>query len=230
MTTSFVLPDSTMVVLNSSSSLRYPSKFLGNKREVELTGEAFFSVKKDAKRKFAVKAFNKLEIVAYGTEFNVEAYSQDKLIQTTLVSGKVGLIIMNNKDRNNLMMYPGQKAIYDIKRKKIAVEEANIEVETSWLPAWSTSSKWEPQSTLFLENADYLRLKNISISYDFKVKKLADFRVSLSATNLFTITSYKGIDPESSNVGGGGSDIEQGIDYGSYPNSKTYTIGLNITF
>jgi ferric-dicitrate binding protein FerR (iron transport regulator) len=39
---------------------------------------------------------------------------------------------MNNKDRNNLMMYPGQKAIYDIKRKKIAVEETNIEVETSW--------------------------------------------------------------------------------------------------
>ena len=62
------------------------------------------------------------------------------------------------------------------------------------------------------------------------VKKLADFRVSLSAANLFTITSYKGIDPESSNVGGSGSDIQQGIDYGSYPNSKTYTIGLNITF
>lgn len=102
--------------------------------------------------------------------------------------------------------------------------------ENAWLPAWSTSSKWEPQSTLFLENANYLRLKNISISYDFKVKKLADFRVSLSATNLFTITSYKGIDPESSNVGGSGSDIQQGIDYGAYPNSKTYTIGLNITF
>lgn len=102
--------------------------------------------------------------------------------------------------------------------------------ENAWLPAWSTSSKWEPQSTMFLENANYLRLKNISISYDFKVRKLADFRVSLSATNLFTITSYKGIDPEASNVGGGGSDIQQGIDYGSYPNSKTYTIGLNITF
>lgn len=102
--------------------------------------------------------------------------------------------------------------------------------ENAWLPAWSTSSKWEPQSTMFLENANYLRLKNISISYDFKVRKLADFRVSLSATNLFTITSYKGIDPEASNVGGSGSDIQQGIDYGSYPNSKTYTVGLNITF
>ncbi len=132
MTTSFMLPDSTRVILNSSSSLRYPSKFSGNKREVELTGEAFFSVKKDPKRRFTVKASNKLEIVAYGTEFNVEAYSEDKLIQTTLVSGKVGLTIINNKGRNNLMMCPGQKAIYDIKRKNIAIEKANIEVETSW--------------------------------------------------------------------------------------------------
>ena len=44
---------------------------------------------------------------------------------------------------------------------------------------------------LFLENANYLRLKNLSVSYDFKVKKFADFRISLSATNLFTITKYK---------------------------------------
>ena len=102
--------------------------------------------------------------------------------------------------------------------------------ENAWLPAWSTSSKWEPQSTLFMENANYLRLKNLSLSYDFKVKNLADFRVSVSATNLFTITKYKGIDPESSNVGGGASDVQQGVDYGAYPNSKTYTIGLNITF
>ncbi len=102
--------------------------------------------------------------------------------------------------------------------------------ENAWIPAWSPTSKWEPQSTLFLENASYLRLKNISLAYNFKVKKLADFRVSVNATNLFTITGYKGIDPEASNVGGGGSDITQGIDYGAYPNSKTFTIGLDITF
>lgn len=102
--------------------------------------------------------------------------------------------------------------------------------ENAWIPAWSPTSKWEPQSTLFLENASYLRLKNISLSYNFKVKKLADFRVSVNATNLFTITGYKGIDPEASNVGGGGSDITQGIDYGAYPNSKTFTLGLDITF
>ncbi|MDD4115849.1 MAG: SusC/RagA family protein, partial [Massilibacteroides sp.] len=100
----------------------------------------------------------------------------------------------------------------------------------AYLPAWSPTSKWEPSSTLFLEDASYLRLKNLSVAYNFKVKKIGDFKVSLNATNLFTITDYKGLDPESSNIGGGGSDISQGIDYGAYPNSRTYTIGLDITF
>ena len=54
---------------------------------------------------------------------------------------------------------------------------------------------------------------------------LPDFNGGLS-----TVLKYKGIDPESSNVGGGASDVQQGVDYGAYPNSKTYTIGLNITF
>lgn len=102
--------------------------------------------------------------------------------------------------------------------------------ENAWIPAWSPTSKWEPQSTLFLENASYLRMKNISLAYNFKVKKLADFKISVNATNLFTITGYKGNDPEASNVGGGESDIRQGIDYGAYPNSRTFTIGLDITF
>lgn len=102
--------------------------------------------------------------------------------------------------------------------------------ENAWLPAWSPTSKWEPQSTLFMEDASFVRLKNLSLAYDFKIKKVADIKISLNATNLFTITSYKGLDPESSNVGGSGSDITQGIDYGAYPNSRTYTIGLDITF
>ena len=129
-----------------------------------------------------------------------------------------GLHLMANRDAR-------QATLAEIKERYIPGVNEN-----AWLPAWSISSIWEPQSTMFMENADYLRLKNISISYDFKIKKLANFRVSLSATNLFTITNYKGVDPEASNVGGGGSDIQQGIDYGPYPNSKNYTIGLNITF
>lgn len=56
MTTSVVLPDSTVVYLNSESSLRYPSVFEGDIRNVELKGEAYFAVAKDLKKKFVVSA------------------------------------------------------------------------------------------------------------------------------------------------------------------------------
>lgn len=102
--------------------------------------------------------------------------------------------------------------------------------ENATLPAWSSSSTWYPVSSLWLENGSYLRLKNLSIAYDFSIKRVADFTVSFNTTNLFTITKYKGIDPEASNVGGGSSDIMQGLDYGAYPNAKSFTLGLNIRF
>lgn len=131
MTTSVELPDGTEVVLNSSSSLRYPSRFAGDKREVKLVGEAFFSVVKDEK-KFIVGTLNNSKIVVHGTEFNVEAYKGSRTVQTTLVSGKVSFSYVNNGRRNNVMMIPGQKVVYDIVREKVVVKEANVDVETSW--------------------------------------------------------------------------------------------------
>lgn len=104
------------------------------------------------------------------------------------------------------------------------------ENQDAFLPAWSETSKWYPVSSLWLENGSYVRLKNLSVAYNFNVKKVGNFTVSLNATNLFTITKYKGIDPEASNVGGGTSDIMQGLDYGSYPNARSFTLGLNIKF
>ena len=131
MTTSVELPDGTEVVLNSSSSLRYPSRFADDKREVKLVGEAFFSVAKDEK-KFIVGTLNNSKIVVHGTEFNVEAYKGSRTVQTTLVSGKVSFSYVNNGRRNNVMMMPGQKAIYDIVREKVVVNEVNVDVETCW--------------------------------------------------------------------------------------------------
>lgn len=102
--------------------------------------------------------------------------------------------------------------------------------ESAFLPAWSPTSTWYPVSSLWLEDGSYLRLKNISVSYDFSIKKFADITLSLNATNLFTLTKYKGIDPEASNVGAGTSDLMQGLDYGAYPNSKSVTFGVNLRF
>lgn len=102
--------------------------------------------------------------------------------------------------------------------------------ETSDIPAFSTTNKNFTQSTRFLERADFLRLKNISLSYDIPRKTFwgkAGLKLFVSATNLFTITNYTGIDPEANSSGG---DFRQGIDYGSYPNTKTITGGCTLSF
>lgn len=80
-------------------------------------------------------------------------------------------------------------------------------------------------STRFIEDGSYLRLKNLQIGYTFPLKWTQKFRCSrlrlyATASNLFTITGYKGYDPE---VGGG-------VDYGNYPQSRTFTFGLNANF
>ena len=102
--------------------------------------------------------------------------------------------------------------------------------ENAYLPAFSKSSEIQPQSSMFLEDGSFLRLKNLSIAYNFKLRNSTNMKVSLSGTNLITFTNYKGIDPESSNVGGGGSDVNQSVDYGSYPNSRTFSLGFGFTF
>lgn len=102
--------------------------------------------------------------------------------------------------------------------------------ETSNIPAFSSTNRNFTQSTRFLESADFLRLKNISLSYTIPKVKLGNkvgVKVFTSATNLFTITSYSGIDPEANSSAG---DIRQGIDYGAYPNSKTVTAGVTLSF
>jgi TonB-dependent starch-binding outer membrane protein SusC len=77
-----------------------------------------------------------------------------------------------------------------------------------------------------------VRLKNVSLAYNVPtglIRNKANLRVFVSATNLLTFTQYKGPDPESARVGSG-TDTAIGIDYGSYPNSKTYTLGINLGF
>jgi TonB-linked SusC/RagA family outer membrane protein len=106
--------------------------------------------------------------------------------------------------------------------------------EGAYLPNFlSLSNGTYYQSTLFLENASYLRLKNLSVGYNFNIKNVK-MKVSVSAMNLFTITGYKGIDPEVSSYGAGtgenNSDTRQNTDYSTYPNAKAYILGVNITF
>ncbi len=85
-----VLSDNTVVWLNAGSRLVYPSRFEDKTREVLLFGEAFFEVSKDEKKPFIVKTSD-LQIKVLGTQFNISAYTEDKVIQTVLKEGSVSI-------------------------------------------------------------------------------------------------------------------------------------------
>ncbi len=89
-----------------------------------------------------------------------------------------------------------------------------------------------PNSDRFLEDASYLRIKNISIGYSLPASvleriSLTSFRVYVSGFNLFTFTNYSGYDPESTRSS---SDLITGVDLANYPAQKIYTLGFNIGF
>lgn len=102
-----VLPDGTRVWLNAASKLKFPSSFAQlADRKVELSGEAYFEVKKDKKRPFKVEAARQ-EVEVLGTHFNVNAYAEGSATKTTLLEGSVKLKY-NAKD---YLLSPGQQAV-----------------------------------------------------------------------------------------------------------------------
>lgn len=122
------LPDGSEVWLNSGSTLTYPQRFAGNRRQVALTGEAYFRVKADREHRFEVQTGNQLTISAYGTEFNVYAYPDEPAIEATLVSGNIE--VTDNNDTKTIAK--GQQAIYGKEANSLTVADVNLAVKTSW--------------------------------------------------------------------------------------------------
>lgn len=133
MTTSIVLPDSTVVCLNSESSLRYPSSFEGcNRRNVELKGEAFFKVTKNPDKHFIVRTSHNSQIEVLGTTFNVEAYENMPEVSTTLLKGKVDFYYRDKSIYKKVQLKPGQKVVYDSQNNLARLYETSGETESSW--------------------------------------------------------------------------------------------------
>ena len=86
-------------------------------------------------------------------------------------------------------------------------------------------------SDLYIEDADYVKIQNITLGYDFarllKGQQFSQIRLFMTAQNFFTITGYSGLDPE---VGYGQTSWASGIDIGFYPSAKTLIFGLNVKF
>lgn len=139
------LPDGTEVWLNAASSIRFPVEFNSTERKVELSGEAFFHVKsmnmpafkgRPAIRvPFVVNVNKQLDVEVLGTQFNINGYSNEKAINTTLTEGVVRVRINGEADvaSQTAMLLPGQQAsVTNSGSKKINVLDAELDKVMAW--------------------------------------------------------------------------------------------------
>src|SRR5690606_25962513 len=121
------LPDGTKVWLNAASSLKYPVAFNDTERKVELTGEAYFEVAKDKNKPFKVLA-DKQEIKVLGTHFNVNAYTDEASIKTTLVEGRVQVGLRNTSTAH--ILRPGQQS--ELSGNTFKIHQVDVEEAIDW--------------------------------------------------------------------------------------------------
>ncbi|MCK7557600.1 FecR domain-containing protein [Chitinophaga sedimenti] len=119
------LPDGTEVWLNAASSIRFPTAFPGKERLVEVTGEVYMEVARNADQPFRVKVNEQVNVQVLGTRFNINAYSDEKNIQTTLVQGAVKV----KSGDTGTILQPGQQAQVS---DNIRVVPADVDQVMAW--------------------------------------------------------------------------------------------------
>lgn len=131
-----VLPDGSRAWLNAGSSLKYPTAFKGDKRDVEMSGEVYFEIEPDKARPFLVRVADRhakgkdMEITVLGTHFNISSYGDEPTMQTTLLEGSVRV----EKDAVTKVLSPGQQA--RVTKGEAAHDIAVKTVDTESVVAW----------------------------------------------------------------------------------------------
>ena len=177
------LPDSSKVILEPNSRLSYNTSFEGESREVYLSGEAFFEVKKNPKKPFLVYA-NALVTKVLGTSFSVKAYLNDKQVTVKVKTGKVSVYqnqLNKTKDPeiNGVVLTPNQQGIFEKEVEKLTrtlVEKPTILISNQELAQFSFRDTPVEQIFVALEKA-----YGVDIIYDKEL--LTDCHLTTSLTN-----------------------------------------------
>lgn len=159
------LPDGSKVWLNAGSKLRYPEKFTGNMRSVDLTGEAYFEIHSDESSPFLVNT-REFTVRATGTRFNVMAYQDCDSPSVALAEGKVtvkGKKQASEKE-NGVHLKPDQLLKYNILTGKMEIVNEDVYKYYAW-----KDGKLVFRNDLFTEVA-----KRISIQYNVDIEIIGD--------------------------------------------------------
>jgi ferric-dicitrate binding protein FerR (iron transport regulator) len=125
---SFTLSDGTKVWMNSDSELRFPTQFVGDKREIFLKGEIYLEVATDSARPFIVHT-PEVAVQVLGTKFNMAAYTNEKRVVTTLLEGAVKVMGVGKQQQ----LRPGEQAIVHLDDATIRTEQVDASVFVSWI-------------------------------------------------------------------------------------------------
>lgn len=129
MKSSITLSDGTKVILNAGTTLTYPTAFISGRREVSISGEAFFEVAHDKEHPFIVKAEN-IQVKVLGTKFNVKAYKEEDNIEVTLKEGKIGVELETG---SLIPILPGQQLKYSKTNNSFIKRQVNLNLYTAWV-------------------------------------------------------------------------------------------------
>jgi transmembrane sensor len=161
------LPDGTHVWLNASSSIKYPTAFTGKKRDVEITGEAYFQIAKDPAQPFIVRV-NGMEVQALGTQFNINSYNDEASVSTTLIEGSVRV----TSDNVGVVLGPGQQSQLTNGRLRL-IKNANTEEITSWKEGWFHFESADLKTIL----RQFSRWYDVDVVYEGEIKNRKFFGV-----------------------------------------------------
>lgn len=125
----FTLSDGTRVWLNAMSELVFPVDFVGQERRVRLNGEAYFEVTADPERPFVVETAG-MKTRVLGTSFNVQAYSDEQRVFTTLLSGKVEVCLESEKA--SLVLEPGMASCWTRGSGELTCKEVDVKNAVAW--------------------------------------------------------------------------------------------------
>ncbi len=150
------LPDGTQVILDRYSSIQFPEVFEEKKRDVRLSGEAYFEVTKNPAKPFIVET-QSVNIQVLGTHFNVEAYEDDPSVTTTLLEGSVA--VSNKKQNGRLILKPNETAIYN---KQLATFKHMKRVDAEKDIVWSQD--------ILLFNSVPMHEIALTLSHKFNIK------------------------------------------------------------
>lgn len=197
--TSIILSDSSKVWISNNTTIRYPNRFTGDSRELELSGEAYFEVTHHAAKPFIVNMGND-RIRVLGTKFSVTAYPEDKTIRADLLTGKIMLDI---KKENGGVFYtsyqvqPAHSLVYE----KTSGKARLTDIPEGFFDYWKKGIYTFKDETLGSLAQKIDRIYNVKLVFEDAYLKTKSFSGSISIDdNIFTFmeaikrTSLESID------------------------------------